>query len=552
MARTTTKLMGPGRPARASRRASERLGGVRVAEERHRVALRVRLREEQRRREQVRSFAAFVRGWAAEADDDDDPGRSGAWDICEPGDHLQWAPYLDLLCRELEWVTADETRQAGGRRELVIAIPPGAGKSILTSGLLQAWLWLRRPDERVIAIANVQDLATRDSQRVRRVVKSEWYGELVQAAARLYGFEPFEIAPGDDTKVNFHTTARGFRQCVGIDGAITGKRSHGQIVDDAMDAKEVLFGEPGAIAQRCRAVVDTYDKALASRLPDDGSGWRVAVGQRLHRHDLPGTLIERGTRHVVLPIRFEPDHPHRHPEDRRRPGEPLNPSRHTDATIAMLERSLGEHAAAQLYQRPGAMQGTLFQRERVGRYAWSTAHAPWDEVAISVDATFDKTDGSDRVAIGVWGRRGSLFFLLDAVARQMTYPESRDEIRRMVERHPAATMVLIERKANGPALISELRGFIRCAVVGYTPTIGKSGRAQVVAPLWIAGQVFVPDWTAPDAPAWAVDYIGEMADFPGGDRDDLVDMTTQLLLYWTQPEGEEDRVDRAKRFGAFL
>jgi hypothetical protein len=54
----------------------------------------------------------------------------------------------------------------------------------------------------------------------------------------------------------------------------------------------------------------------------------------------------------------------------------------------------------------------------------------------------------------------------------------------------------------------------------------KQTRAQAVTPLIEAGKIFLPE----PAP-WVSDFIEEMACFPSGIHDDVVDATTQALNY---------------------
>jgi Terminase RNaseH-like domain len=54
----------------------------------------------------------------------------------------------------------------------------------------------------------------------------------------------------------------------------------------------------------------------------------------------------------------------------------------------------------------------------------------------------------------------------------------------------------------------------------------KQTRAQAVTPLMEAGRIFLPE-SAP----WVSDFVEEMACFPNGIHDDVVDATTQALNY---------------------
>jgi hypothetical protein len=58
------------------------------------------------------------------------------------------------------------------------------------------------------------------------------------------------------------------------------------------------------------------------------------------------------------------------------------------------------------------------------------------------------------------------------------------------------------------------------------PLSDKQTRAQAVTPLIEAGKVFLPQ-----SASWVNDFVEEMAYFPNGIHDDVVDATTQALNY---------------------
>jgi predicted phage terminase large subunit-like protein len=94
---------------------------------------------------------------------------------------------------------------------------------------------------------------------------------------------------------------------------------------------------------------------------------------------------------------------------------------------------------------------------------------------------------------------------------------------------PQAHAVLIEDKANGPAIISELQKEIP-GVVAVNPEGGKLARAQATAPLWEAGSIELPDPQVFGL-TWMEDYLHNMCAFPKAAHDDDVDATSQALIY---------------------
>ena len=90
----------------------------------------------------------------------------------------------------------------------------------------------------------------------------------------------------------------------------------------------------------------------------------------------------------------------------------------------------------------------------------------------------------------------------------------------------SAAMVTTGRlKAAGAPLIYELRN-MGIPVAEYTPSRGndKVVRMNAVADLFASGRVWVPNRN------WAEELVEEVASFPSGDHDDMVDSMTQALL----------------------
>jgi predicted phage terminase large subunit-like protein len=85
--------------------------------------------------------------------------------------------------------------------------------------------------------------------------------------------------------------------------------------------------------------------------------------------------------------------------------------------------------------------------------------------------------------------------------------------------------LLIEKKATGAPLIYELRA-MGIPVQEYTPSKGqdKIARLNSVSDIIASGKVWVPKTR------WAEELVDEIAAFPSGEHDDLVDATTLALM----------------------
>jgi hypothetical protein len=132
-----------------------------------------------------------------------------AWHVLEPGTELKWGWSLDAICEHLTAVTdGDITR-------LLMNVPPGCMKSLLTGVLWPAWEWGPRnlPTMRYLGTAHKQDLAVRDNLKARRLIQSEWY------QTRW----PVQLTGDQNAKTKFENTYTGFREAMAFT-SLTGSR----------------------------------------------------------------------------------------------------------------------------------------------------------------------------------------------------------------------------------------------------------------------------------------------------------------------------------------
>lgn len=484
-----------------------------------------------------RGVASLVETLAADAHRSLAGFTAQLWHVLEPGKPLEWRWYHDLICRELEMVTAGTTR------DLVICVPPGTMKSMLGSVFWPSWEWLRKPDKRLLALSSSDGIATRDSWKMRMVITSEWYRKLVAVLAERGMVPAWELTRDQNQKVNFVNTALGARQCFSTGGAIMGHRGDGYLVDDPHQLTDVL-GSPEQVMSALEKAHEKVDVVLPSRVNDQRTAWRVLIQQRVHEDDCAGRALKRdGTRKVVLPMHaFDEGHPWRHPDDPRAPGELLDPVRMPEEEVAKLAARLDTvpgQAQAQLEQQPVPPTGGLFKRAWMNnRYDFDPQRPPkrFDEIVVTVDATFKKTKKGAYNSIQAWGRYGwTQYYLLDEIHERLGYVELRQRLRGFAAKwRPAA--ILVELKANGEAIVDELRAEVP-GVVGFMPDAygDKIARAQLSTPMWASGGVWLP--SAEAAPFDIGGWCTEVASFPGSLSMDRVDAKSQLFLWWQERRG---------------
>lgn len=373
----------------------------------------------------------------------------------------------------------------------------------------------------------------------------------------------WELAADANVKTKFETTLGGFRLSTSVGGIATGEGGDRIVADDPHNALE-------AESDRVReGVLEWWDGAMSTRLNDPKTGAMVIIMQRLHERDLSGHVLEQGGYvHLCLPMEHSPAHPYAWRGDRvhpaavdrirasgRRPelvdGDPrtlelelLHPDRLGPAEVAQLKRALGStKAAGQLQQLPAPAEGRLFLRSWWRYYVtkeWADVHgcpdravvlnvAELDDVLESWDCAFKDEQAArgdpDYVVGQVWGVKGSYKYLLDQRRGKWSFTDTLKQVVELSARWPRAYLKLIEDKANGPAIINTLRGKVP-GILGVEPEGGKFARAEAVAPMVEAGDVFLPH---PATCPWVDEYVHELATFPNAANDDQVDATTQAL-----------------------
>jgi hypothetical protein len=140
-----------------------------------------------------------------------------AWPILEPATPFVDGIHISAMCLHLQAVSN------GQIPNLIINVPPGHAKSLLTAVFWPAWVWIHHPEARMLYSSNRVDLAIRDSLKCRRLIESSWYRE-------NWG-DRYQLRGDQNTKDRFENTCGGYRVVIAI-GAGTGERGDYVVVDD--------------------------------------------------------------------------------------------------------------------------------------------------------------------------------------------------------------------------------------------------------------------------------------------------------------------------------
>lgn len=474
-----------------------------------------------------------------------------AWPVVEPGAEFHDNWHLHLLAESLEAITDGVELDDGSKyNRLLINIPPGMMKSLLTNVFWPSWEWGPRnmPHMRYLCASHSMDLAIRDSTKMRRLIESEWYQE-------RWG-DRVTITKDQNQKTKFELTSTGFRQAVAA-GSITGARGDRVIIDDPHSVE-------GAASDQMRAsTIEWFLEAVPTRLNKPMESAIVVIMQRLHEEDISGVILEKnlGYDHIMLPMRYEPGRAQPTmlgiEDPRTDEGELLFPARFPESVVDRDENAIGPYAVAgQFQQSPEPRGGGVIKRDWWQRWE-QPSYPPFDYVIAAVDTAYTTKSENDPSAMTVWGvwkggDQSAIITRTMSADGEMTilnrqYKEEhprcmlmyawaeRLALHELVERVQdtmntyGVDKLLVENKASGYSVAQEIRrlyGHEEFAVQLIDPKgIDKLARLYSIQHLFAEGLIYAPDRT------WADMVINQSAQFPRGKHDDLVDTTSMALKH---------------------
>jgi predicted phage terminase large subunit-like protein len=314
-----------------------------------------------------------------------------------------------------------------------------------------------------------------------------------------------------------------------------------QATATGMGGDILIFDDPlnpeQAISQVEREAVNLrFDTTFRSRINDPATGVKIIIMQRLHELDLTGHVLARESsrwKHVSLPAVAPKDQPWEFPKTKKvvnqKAGEPLWSARLPESFLDSQRVGMGSWAFnGQYLQTPAPLDGGIVKRQWVRFYRQMPEK--FEFMVQSWDCTFSGGQQNDFVAGQVWGRSGGKYFMLPyRTYDRLDFGPTMAAIKACHAKFPQTHAVLIEDKANGPAIISELQKEMP-GVVAINPEGGKLARAQATAPLWESGSIELPDPQIFGC-TWIEDYLHNICTFPKAAHDDDVDATSQALIY---------------------
>ena len=424
------------------------------------------------------------------------------------------AMWPDFIAGRHHKIIADKFERVarGELKRLIINMAPRHTKSEFASFLFPAWMMGRDPRMKIIQATHTTELAVNFGRKVKNLIETDEYKEVFP-----------EVALAVDSKASgrWDTNKGGMYYAVGVGSNLAGRGGDLVVIDDPHSEQTAMSNSGFDDAW------EWYTGGPRQRLQPGGS--IVLVQTRWSEKDMTGQLLRSMAKDpladqwevVELPAIFDND-------------EPCWPQYWSLEDLTAVKASIPPSKwNAQYQQNPTGEENAIIPRE--WWKTWEKEVVPQLQYVIqSYDTAFSKRETADYSAITTWGvfypQEGGPpnLILLDSKKGRWDFPELKEQAYDQYGYWEPDT-VIVEAKASGMPLTQELRQ-IGIPVVNYTPSKGadKVTRVHSVSPLFEAGMVWAPD------EVFADEMIEEVAAFPNGEYDDLVDSMTQALMRYRQ------------------
>jgi predicted phage terminase large subunit-like protein len=437
---------------------------------------------------------------------------------------------------------------------LLLSVPPRHGKSFVVTETLPAWFLGNNPTGEVIIASYQTTIAESFSRPVR--------DKFNEFGPDIFGFGPNKLI---QTKEYWETERGGKCRAAGLDAGITRYGAELFIIDDPI--KNASEANSEIIIKK---ILAEMGPSVQSRIYPHGK--LIVIQTRWVENDVVGFVKDNWAsfiwKDINLPCEYDEEEAALRPCPLGRKigdslmgphlGDPVLPDKIANDNQWLKSKKMivcaaeGKHVWQSLYQgRPTSATGNMFdstwykefnknefvvERDRATLSSSEiNSRKKFEYLQLSIDATFKGGEENDFVAMGLRGIYQGGIYLYHQVNKKMPFTETLEKIKWFCREFPEIDELVIEDKANGPAIADVLRYAENVpSVVMVNPMGGKISRAEAITPFVSSGNYYIArdldeevDWHTTTPMTAREKIIAQHKSFPYGKHDDMVDEDSQ-------------------------
>ena len=424
-------------------------------------------------------------------------------------------PHITMLCGVMEQIYAGEIKN------VVITIPPRHGKTLIVVIGFIAWCFAKSKDANFLHVSYSDSLALKNSDSIKDIVFSDKFTQYWRLSPKK----------SEQSKKMWSIRYGGGVYATSSGGAVTGfgagtKGAEGfsgaLIIDDPQKPNAERF----ELARK--TIIENFENVLSSRRNNNDTPI-VLIQQRLHEEDLAGYLMSGrssvGEFKTIKIQSIKEKEDGKNAWDKRKIGEELWEKEITRKQLNVIKKNNPTLFATQFQQEPSAPEGNMIKRKDLKFYK----HLPNDlqYFFVSCDLNF-KSSGTSNACYSAYGIKMPNVYLIKQRVGKWNFPDAVKNLQEFTKSMQKLNGIIIEKKANGEAMISTLQQNGLFGVFGMPADTSKIFRLSEVSMAYSSGNVWYPAETI--AP-WVVTHVHEIVTFPYAKYDDRVDAETQMLKY---------------------
>ncbi len=384
-----------------------------------------------------------------------------------------WSEHHDVIANGLMrvWLGLDQN--------LIINIPPRYSKTEMVC-LFVAWTYAHNRSCEYLHLSYSSDLAVRNSDKIRQVVKHEFFQDMFCVP----------IDRDNDKKSEWRTEEGGIFYATAAGGQITGfgAGSTNEIDDDGSFKFSgcVLIDDPlkpkDAHTLHRERTNQNWDETIKSRRNGDTTPV-IVIMQRIHEGDFTAHLLsDTSEKFKVLKMKALRDD-----------GTALWPKKHSAEKLEAMRDSNIYMFSSQYQQEPAPAGGSVFKESW---WQYYIEEPIYERVIITADTAQKTKEHNDFSVFQAWGLYEGKIDLLNQIRGKWEAPELKRVAVKFInsarESYPRLNSVYIEDKASGTGLIQSLPAETSVAIIPIQRNVDKITRSYDAAPHVQSGQVRLP------------------------------------------------------------